>query len=134
MLGARTRAIGDAIPLFQRAGDGMIRLREIGWAVLAVVLTTGLLWVGADAAERRAERAARQADREAVVRLLGTADLFLSLSSRWIRHLSLGEPGAAFQDLPAGLDFDPAGGVIGPAPDLWAGAARSRLKIVRRDP
>jgi len=109
------------------------RLREIGWSVLVLVLAVGLWWIGVDAAERRACRAARQGEREAVVRLLGTADLFLSSSSRWIRHPSLSEPGAAFQELPAGLDVDPAGGVIGPAPELLAGGARNRL-TVRQEP
>ena len=111
----------------------MIRPREIGWALLVIVLSGGLLWVGSDAEERRAIRATRQGEREATVRLLGTADLFLSSSSRWIRHPSLSEPGAAFQELPAGLDLDPAGGVIGPAPELLAGGARNRL-ILRQDP
>ena len=111
----------------------MIRPREIGWALLVIVLSGGLLWVDGDAAERRAVRATRQGEREATVRLLGTADLFLSSSSRWIRHPSLSEPGAAFQELPAGLDLDPAGGVIGPAPELLAGGARNRL-ILRQDP
>ena len=111
----------------------MIRTREIGWALLVIVLSGGLLWVGSDAVERRAVRATRQGEREATVRLLGTAALFLSSSSRWIRHPSLSEPGAAFQELPAGLDVDPAGGVIGPAPELLAGGARNRL-ILRQEP
>ena len=114
-------------------GDEVTRLREINWALLILVLAAGLWWVGTDAAGRRAERASRQAEREAAVRLLGTADLFLSSSSRWIRHPSLSEPGAAFQEMPAGLDVDPAGGVIGPAPELLAGGARNRL-ILRQDP
>ncbi len=116
-----------------RLGTDVIRLREIYWPVLLLVLAAGIWWVGSDAAERRAVRATRQGEREATVRLLGTADLFLSSSSRWIRHPSLSEPGAAFQELPAGLDVDPAGGVIGPAPELLAGGARNRL-ILRQDP
>ena len=111
----------------------MKRLREVAWTVLVLVLAVGLWWVGVDAAERRVDRAARQGEREATVRLLGTADLFLSSSSRWIRHPSLSEPGAAFHELPAGLDVDPAGGVIGPAPELLAGGARNRL-VLRNDP
>ena len=106
----------------------------IGWGVLVVVLTVGVFWVSDDSAGRRSARAARQADREAIVRLLGTADLFLSSSSRWIRHLSLVEPGAAFQESPAGLDVDPAGGVIGPAPELLAGGARNTMHVVRPMP
>lgn len=98
----------------------MIRVREFGWLSIVIVLSGALLWVGHDAANRRDERASRQDEREAIVRLLGTADLFLSSSSRWIRHPSLSEPGAAFQETPAGLDVDSAGGVIGPAPELLA--------------
>jgi len=103
-----------------------MRLREFCWATLVIALAAGLLWVGDDAADRRVERSVRQDEREAGVRLLGTADLFLSSSSRWIRHPSITEPGAAFQEYPAGLDVDPAGGVIGPASELLAGGATAR--------
>ena len=109
----------------------MLRLREIGWASVVFALAASFVWVGTDAARRRDAREARQDGREAIVRLLGTADLFLSSSSRWIRHPALSEPGAAFQELPAGLDVDPAGGVIGPAPELLAAGADNRLVVER---
>jgi hypothetical protein len=96
---------------------------------LLVLLVAGLGWVGADAERRREDRGAEQDRREAVVRVLGTADLFLSSSSRWIRHPSLSEPGAAFQETPAGLDMDSAGGVIGPAPELLAAGNTNRLEV-----
>ena len=107
----------------------MLRLREIGWASVVFVLVASFVWVGADASRRRDTREARQHGREASVRLLGTAALFLSSSSRWIRHPALSEPGAAFQEMPAGLDVDPAGGVIGPAPELLAAGADNRLVV-----
>ena len=107
----------------------MIRLREIGWAVVVLILVATLFWVETDASRRRIARAARQGEREASVRLLGTADLFLSSSSRWIRHPSLSEPGAAFQESPAGLDVDPAGGVIGPSAELLGAGASNRLLL-----
>jgi hypothetical protein len=96
--------------------------------MLLALLVAGVWWVGADAERRREDRSARQDRREAVVRVLGTADLFLSSSSRWIRHPSLSEPGAAFQETPAGLDMDSAGGVIGPAPELMAAGNTNRLE------
>ena len=97
----------------------MIRLREIGWAVVVLILVATLFWVETDASRRRIARAARQGEREASVRLLGTADLFLSSSSRWIRHPSLSEPGAAFQESPAGLDVDPAGVTLFGDASVW---------------
>ena len=111
----------------------MIRLREFGWLLLAIALVCAMLWEGRDSTARREARESRQDEREAIVRLLGTADLFLSSSSRWIRHPSLSEPGAAFQETPAGLDVDSAGGVIGPAPELLASGNTNRL-IVGQEP
>lgn len=110
----------------------MLRAREVGWALLVIVLALGLFWLDTDAAGRRAERLSRQDEREAAVRLLGTADLFLSSSSRWIRHPSLSESGAAFQEHPAALDVDPAGGVIGPSVKILGAGNRNRL-ILRRE-
>jgi hypothetical protein len=67
-----------------------------------------------DAACQRSARLERHPQTQAVVRLLGMADLALSSSSRWLRHPSVSEPGAAFADGPAMLDVDPAGAAIGP--------------------
>ena len=124
------------VPVRMNGPDGgvVIRPREIGWAALTLLLALGLLWVRGDAAERRAARLQHQDERDAAVRILGTADLFLSSSSRWIRHPSISEPGAAFQEMCAGLDVDPAGGLIGPAPELLAADSSNRLDLRRADP
>jgi hypothetical protein len=85
----------------------------VGGIVLASISRRGLTG--------RAE-AHRREVREATTRLLGTADLALSSSSRWLRHPSQAEPGAAFADAPASLDPDPGGAAIGPPlPILRAG-------------
>ena len=49
-----------------------------------------------------------------LVRLLGFPDLALSSSSRWLRHPSQAELGAAFADAPGSFDTDPAGAWVGP--------------------
>jgi len=90
----------------------MNRVRCHGVALLVLALGTAAML--ADASSRRAAQGRRAAEVEAAVRLLGTADLALSSASRWLRHPSLSEPGAAFADAPALLDADPAGALIGP--------------------
>ncbi|HEY8429688.1 MAG TPA: hypothetical protein VIL20_14990 [Sandaracinaceae bacterium] len=85
-----------------------LRIVAIGGALAVGALAAVLL----DAARLRAARdAARHA---AVVELVGTSDLALSSSARWLRHPSQAEPGAPFSDAPASLDVDPAGAWIGP--------------------
>jgi hypothetical protein len=79
-----------------------------------VLLAAGMTWMLADAGARRTAQWQRGPEVESIVRLLGVADLALSSSSRWLRHPSVTEPGAAFADGPAILDNDPAGAVIGP--------------------
>lgn len=86
---------------------------------LAVVLAAAGVVV--DAGRRRAARDPEKPAVEAVVRLLGTADMALSSASRWLRHPSLSEPGAAFADGPAVLDADPAGALIAPPLPVLAG-------------
>jgi hypothetical protein len=81
-----------------------------------------MLW---DARVRRTAQAERASHVQAVVGLLGTADLALSSASRWLRHPSVSEPGAAFADAPAVLDADPAGAAIGPPRCRLAAAARA---------
>ncbi len=88
----------------------MTRLRACGLATLAFVVAFSAML--ADAERRRASRDAARHD--AAVALTGTSDLALSSSARWLRHPSLSEPAAAFSDLPASLDVDPAGAWIGP--------------------
>ncbi len=93
----------------------------IAAALLGLVLIAIMLL---DADRRRHARDARRND--AVVELVGTADLALSSSARWLRHPSQAEAGAAFADLPASLDADPAGAWIGPPIEIVAGAEAGR--------
>lgn len=88
----------------------MTRLRACALGALALSLS--LVAVLVDAERRRASR--DDARQDAAVALAGTSDLALSSSARWLRHPSVSEPGAAFSDLPASLDVDPAGAWIGP--------------------
>jgi hypothetical protein len=66
------------------------------------------------AAARRAARASSSDARLSLAAVLGTPDLALSSSSRWLRHPSLVEPMAPFADGPATLDVDPAGAFVSP--------------------
>jgi len=75
---------------------------------LAVALAAMLL----DAGRRRDARPAGA--HRALVAATGLPDLALSSSSRWLRHPSEAEAGAALADVPGGPDTDPAGGLIGP--------------------
>ena len=86
----------------------------------AGVFTLLMAFLGAslgDAAVRRAERENDDARHQMVVGVTGLPDLALSSSARWLRHPSQAEAGAATSDLPARLDVDPAGSIIG-APRL----------------
>lgn len=89
-------------------------------ATLGMLLAAavGVAW---DAARCRSVRREAQPQVQAVVRLLGTADLALSSASRWLRHPSLSEPGAAFADAPAILDADPAGALMAPPGAVLSG-------------
>lgn len=51
---------------------------------------------------------------DAFVARTGSSELALSTTSRWLRHPSSAEPGAACQDQPPCLDVDPAGLAIAP--------------------
>lgn len=89
-------------------------IRFLGhWAAMLFLLTGTLAMLLDAAAQKRAQRA-RTVQVQTIVSLLGTADMALSGASRWLRHPSLAEPGAAFADAPALLDADPAGGLIAP--------------------
>jgi hypothetical protein len=84
-------------------------------ALVALALSVGI--VAAIAAH--AERAARPSGAAMVglVEATGLSDLFLSSSSRWLRHPSVTERAAPLSDAPDGLDVDPAGLAIPPAPE-----------------
>jgi hypothetical protein len=86
------------------------RAAVVGVAFAALALGAVL----ADAARRRSARERESGRHDAIVTLVGTSELALSSSARWLRHPSQAEPGAAFSDLPASLDVDPAGAWIGP--------------------
>ena len=81
-------------------------------ALLAACVLAMLLHASAERARSHAPDAQRA--RATVVRLTGSPDLALSSASRWLRHPSLSEPGAAFADAPALPDVDPAGAAIAP--------------------
>lgn len=95
--------------------------RRIAWLVSTFAVTgCALAWMLVDAEVRRTSREAQNARIWAVVRLLGSADMALSFSSRWLRHPTVSEPGAPFADAPAILDADPGGALIGPPRELLA--------------
>lgn len=98
----------------------------------ALLAASALAAVLVDASWRRGARDARATRAEALVELTGLPDLALSSSSRWLRHPSLAEPGAAFSDLPASLDVEPAGALIGP-PRAVLRVGATELTIRRAD-
>lgn len=100
-----------------------MRARLLALLTGAVAAVLVLVAIAADAARRRDADAARDASRRELVERLGTADLALSSTSRWLRHPSLAEPGAPFADGPASLDTDPAGAAIGAPREIFSGAA-----------
>ena len=60
------------------------------------------------------------------VMTLGVADLCLSTTSRWLRHPTQVESGAAFDDAPSSLDADAAGAWISPPRALFGDATIAR--------
>jgi hypothetical protein len=90
-------------------------------SLLFAALVGGGVAITVDAAQQRSRQRRSLPEVRAAVRLLGTADMALSSASRWLRHPSLSEPGAAFADAPAILDADPAGALIAPPHVLWSG-------------
>lgn len=86
----------------------------LGVSLFALAITA----VAFDAHQRSASR-----DDEALrtfVQRTGSADLALSSTSRWLRHPSLAEPGAACQDGPPCIDTEPAGMALHEARELQA--------------
>ncbi len=100
-----------------------------GGGTLCALVLAMLAHAHALRAATNAPRAERE--RAALVRLLGTPDLAVSSSSRWLRHPSLSEPGAAFTDGPAVLDTDPAGAAIPLPRALYRGTERTRFEVRR---
>lgn len=96
----------------------------------ALLVGVGAMLLHAETLRARARSEQEGTERAAVVRLTGSPDLALSSASRWLRHPSLSEPGAAFADAPALPDVDPAGAAIAPPRALYRATARSL--VVRR--
>lgn len=92
------------------------RLRLAAAVALGSSLVLALTFVDAYRAHARLASRPRA---EAVTHLLGQPDLALSSSARWLRHPSGVEPWAAVADLPAALDTEPAGGLLGPPTALF---------------
>ena len=90
--------------------------------VAAILVLSPVLVVSGLAYDAHARRAASVRDNpaiDAVARRLPTSDLALSGGARWLRAVSLEEPGAAFADGPALPDPDPAGAAMAPPVELW---------------
>ncbi len=95
------------------------RLRAVISALAALALAvTAAAWDASTRAPADAEAI------DAFVSRTGSSELALSTTSRWLRHPSSAEPGAACQDQPPCLDVDPAGLAITP-PRAWFGPAVS---------
>ncbi len=91
--------------------------------VATALVVSPMLVIGGlsyDAHVRRAARAREMPAIEALAARLPTSDLALSGGARWLRAVSLEEPGAAFSDGPASPDPDPAGAAIAPPVEVWA--------------
>lgn len=84
------------------------RFVALGGVALALAVAVSL--AGVDARARHVDGEAL----DAFVRRTGSSELALSSTSRWLRHPSLAEPGAACQDTPPCLDTDPAGFALAP--------------------
>ncbi len=82
--------------------------------------------VAFDARARRLDKEAEAPAIDALARRLPTSDLALSGGARWLRSVSMEEPGAAFADGPATPDPDPAGAAMAPPVELWAPPRGSR--------
>jgi hypothetical protein len=97
---------------------------------LALVVSPALvvLGLGYDAHARRASKAGDAAAIDALAKRLPTSDLALSGGARWLRAVSLEEPGAAFADGPASPDPDPAGAAMAPPVEVWSAAASVRTR------
>jgi hypothetical protein len=101
------------------------RTRQVA---IALVVSPALVVAGLahDANARRAAKANDAAAIDALARRLPTSDLALSGGARWLRAISLEEPGAAFADGPASPDPDPAGAAMAPPVELWSASAGKR--------
>lgn len=103
---------------------------------LALILVTSPIVVIAglslDAAARRASSRRGDAAVALLASRLPTSDLALSGGARWLRALSVEEPGAAFADGPAMPDPDPAGASVAPPVEVWSEAEPRRVPVITR--
>jgi hypothetical protein len=98
----------------------MTQRRAMAVAVALVVSPLlVIVGLGFDAHARRRAKGAESEAIDALARRLPTSDLALSGGARWLRSVSLEEPGAAFSDGPAVPDPDPAGAAMAPPRELW---------------
>lgn len=84
-----------------------------------------------DAHARRLAKNTEAPAIDALARRLPSSDLALSGGARWLRAISLEEPGAAFADGPALPDPDPAGAAMAPPVEVWNAAASARTGAPR---
>lgn len=97
------------------------------YALLGALLLLGLATL--DALRRNVNAAERARMHGVLTQLLGSSDLALSSSSRWLRNPSQVEPAAAAADAPAILDTDPAGALIPPDPRVLGQSARAPRRV-----
>ena len=88
----------------------------VALVVSPVLVIAGL---GYDAHARRVAKQGETPSIDALARRLPSSDLALSGGARWLRSVSLEEPGAAFADGPALPDPDPAGAAMAPPVEVW---------------
>lgn len=86
----------------------------------ALLILAALGGVALHARQARTERRGQAEILLGTVRRLPSADFALSGSGRHLRHVSLTEPSAAFVDVVAGPDGDPAGGALAPPREVWS--------------
>ena len=99
--------------------------------VLAIALLGLTLCLGAAAIDARRRARVDGAAIDAFVSRTGSSELALSTTSRWLRHPSSAEPGAACQDQPPCLDVDPAGLAIAPPRAWFEGRGALEARVVR---
>jgi hypothetical protein len=105
-----------------------MRHARIKQLAIALVVSPALVvaGLGYDAHARRSAKEKDAAAIDTLARRLPTSDLALSGGARWLRAISLEEPGAAFADGPASPDPDPAGAAMAPPVELWSASTRQR--------
>lgn len=103
--------------------DSRRRVVGILLVVSPVLVIAGLAY---DAHARRAAKAAELPAIDALAKRLPSSDLALSGGARWLRAISLEEPGAAFADGPALPDPDPAGAAMAPPVEVWTAVGARR--------